>query len=56
MTIHPLPTPGKCHPVDRMAELKSQIAELEREFAELRSRVISGDVDSVGEDWEALRR
>ena len=41
------------HPVDRMAELKSHIAALEREFAELRSRLLSGNISPVGDEWQA---
>lgn len=53
MAVHPLPTRPGQHPVDRMADLKRQIADLEREFATLRSQVVAGEVSEVGEAWTA---
>ena len=44
------------HPVDRMADIKEQIAELETEFAHLRQQVIAGTVSPVGERWRATVR
>ncbi len=58
MSLHPLPTPAPTepigpHPVDRMAAIKAQIGELEREYAELRELVVSGEVEPEGERWIA---
>lgn len=40
--------------VDRMAEIRDQIAGLETEFAELRAKLISGEIDKTGQDWIAV--
>jgi hypothetical protein len=50
-----LPDPPKPpHPVDRMAEIKAQIAALDREYERLRAQVIAGEVSAVGVLWEAV--
>ena len=44
------------HPVDRLAELKIQIADLEAERDSLRRQIITGEVEPVGEVWQATIR
>jgi hypothetical protein len=41
------------HPVDRMAEIRDQLAELEREYAELRGRLVAGEIEPEGDEWLA---
>jgi hypothetical protein len=38
------------HPVDRLADVRHQIRELQEEEAELRAKIISDD-DLVGDNW-----
>ena len=54
MAVHAL-HPGRTnrHPVDRMGEIKEQIAQLETEFAELREKVLNGECLSLGDEWGA---
>lgn len=47
----PLPAP---HPVDRMGEIKAQIAALDREYDRLRALVLTGEASTVGTLWQAM--
>lgn len=53
MGVYPLAVPGGQHPVDRMAVIKQRIAELEREYAELREGIIAGQIERHGRNWSA---
>jgi hypothetical protein len=41
------------HPVDRMADIKAEIAILEEEYAALRRGVVDGSIGLVGAEWTA---
>jgi hypothetical protein len=45
------------HPVDRLAEIRAEIAVLKEEEADLRARIINGEVVPLrGEEWVAVVR
>jgi hypothetical protein len=45
--------PNLPHLADRMAAIKTEVATLEVEYAELRDRIVSGGVALAGELWRA---
>jgi len=42
------------HSVDRLAELKAQIAALDREYERLREMVVTGQASTAGPLWQAV--
>lgn len=55
MTLHAIQVDrANRHPVDRMGDIKEQIAKLESEFADLREKVLTGDCLPTGDEWVAL--
>ncbi len=41
------------NPIDRLADIKSEIAALEKERDEIRVSIISGEIKPMGDEWFA---
>jgi hypothetical protein len=41
------------HPVDELADVRAQMHELEKRERELRKMILSGECDTVGDEYEA---
>ncbi len=42
------------HPIDRLADIRQMITVLEAEYAAIRSQVLAGEIDPIGQEYMAI--